>query len=193
VVSDLQQELCGFGFAGIIADPSRFTAAAVRFLILTPIKKLLAAIPAQYCHQGPYNKVLSDRGGIGRQPRCAVSLHAAHLGSKYLHRFCVVQPQKQTLHGFDVVSRQHRFRNRKKLTNKVEVRIVRHSPVTLLPQLGAPLGSAYMLRGAYEKVRVDQAWSCGRDAHLSVRCIRRRRCVRRTCLSAPSAPASLCL
>ena len=80
MVSDLQQELCGFGFAGIIADPSRFTAAAVRFLILTPIKKLLAAIPAQYCHQGPYNKVLSDRGGIGRQPRCAVSLHAARNG-----------------------------------------------------------------------------------------------------------------
>src|SRR6516162_4358085 len=102
---------------------------------------------------------------------------SAQIFSKYLHRFCVVQPQKQTLHGFDVVSRQHRFRNRKKLTNKVEVRIVRHSPVTLLPQLGAPLGSAYMLRGAYEKVRVDQAWSCGRDAHLSVRCIRRRRCV----------------
>jgi hypothetical protein len=36
--------------------------------------------------------------------------------------------------GADVASRQHRFRNRKKLTNKVEVRIVRHGPVTLSPR-----------------------------------------------------------
>ena len=34
----------------------------------------------------------------------------------------------------DVASRQHRFRNRKKLTNKVEVRIVRHGLVTLSPR-----------------------------------------------------------
>src|SRR5215472_8065370 len=36
--------------------------------------------------------------------------------------------------GCDVASRQHRFRNRKKLTNKVKVRIVRHGPVTLSPR-----------------------------------------------------------
>ena len=36
----------------------------------------------------------------------------------------------------DVASRQHRFRNRKKLTNKVEVRIVCHGPVTLWPRWG---------------------------------------------------------
>src|SRR5215472_3262859 len=42
----------------------------------------------------------------------------------------------------DVASRQHRFRNRKKLTNKVEVRIVRHGPVTLSP-LGGAFQSIY--------------------------------------------------
>src|SRR6516165_1802864 len=70
--------ICGNYRQSLRVSPS----GALRFLILTPIKKLLAAIPAQYCHQGPYNKVLSDRGGIGRQPRCAVSLHAARNGDE---------------------------------------------------------------------------------------------------------------
>jgi len=60
--------ICGNYRQSLRVSPS----GALRFLILTPIKKLLAAIPAQYCHQGPHNKVLSDRGCIGRQPKRAV-------------------------------------------------------------------------------------------------------------------------
>src|SRR5262249_60026197 len=92
------------------------------------------------------------------------------------------------------------FQKSKKLTDKVEVRIVRHGPVTLRPQLGrlssVPAGvptSQAGSRGPYDKVRLDQAWSCGRDAHISIRCIRSRRCVGRSCLSAPTAPDPLCL
>jgi hypothetical protein len=41
-----------------------------------------------------------------------------------------------------------------------------------LATVGGAFSQAYLLRrGAYEKVRVDEAWSCGRDAHISVRCI----------------------
>ena len=42
----------------------------------------LAAVPARYRHQGPHNKVLSDRGGIGRQPKRAVFPHAAPMGDE---------------------------------------------------------------------------------------------------------------
>src|SRR5215471_13007973 len=88
------------------------------------------------------------------------------------------------------------FQKSKKTHNKVEIIIVRHGPVTLLPQ--ERLRLAYLLaylfrRGAYEKVWLDQAWSCGRDARISVRGIRRRRRIRRSCLSAATAPEPLCL
>src|SRR5215467_7975261 len=49
----------------------------------------------------------------------------------------------------NVVSRQHRFRNRKKLTNKSGSLPVRHGPVTLLPQLGAPLGQRTCFVGGH--------------------------------------------
>src|SRR5215467_13403143 len=75
------------------------------------------------------------------------------------------------------------FQKSEKLTNKVEV-----------ASLGPPLAYllAHLLRSrGNENVRVDRAWSCGRDAHISVRCIRRRRCVGRSCLSAPNTPGPL--
>src|SRR6516164_4784190 len=65
-----------------------------------------------------------------------------------------------------------------------------------LATLGAPLACllAYLFRRrGNEKVRADQAWSCGRDADISFRCIRGCRCVGRSYLSAPTAPDPLCL
>jgi hypothetical protein len=53
----------------------RFLNKSWRLLTRAPVGSSrhcrLAPAPAQYCHQGPHNKILSDRGGIGRQPNRA--------------------------------------------------------------------------------------------------------------------------